>query len=59
MALKKNISFSRTFSVAPMMARTDKHFRNLIRIISNQTLLYTEMIPLGEIYRQKITSKIT
>ena len=52
------INISRIFSVAPMMARTDKHFRNLIRIISNQTLLYTEMIPLGEVYKQKITAKI-
>ena len=53
------LSFSKKFSVAPMMARTDKHFRNLVRIISKHTLLYTEMIPLREVSRQKITPKIS
>jgi len=31
-------------SVAPMMERTDRHFRYFIRQITRQTLLYTEMI---------------
>lgn len=31
-------------SVAPMMDRTDRHFRYLMRQISHRTLLYTEMI---------------
>ena len=31
-------------SVAPMMDRTDRHFRYLIRQITKHTLLYTEMI---------------
>ena len=31
-------------SVAPMMDCTDKHFRMLMRQISSETLLYTEMI---------------
>ena len=31
-------------SVAPMMDRTDRHFRYLVRQISRGTLLYTEMI---------------
>ncbi|MCA1753882.1 MAG: tRNA dihydrouridine(20/20a) synthase DusA [Spirochaeta sp.] len=31
-------------SVAPMMERTDRHFRYLARIISPHTLLYTEML---------------
>ncbi|ANV83569.1 tRNA dihydrouridine synthase DusA [Picosynechococcus sp. PCC 7003] len=31
-------------SVAPMMDRTDRHFRYLMRQISRRTLLYTEMI---------------
>ena len=31
-------------SVAPMMDRTDRHFRYFIRQITNCTLLYTEMI---------------
>lgn len=32
------------FSVAPMMELTDRHFRFLIRLISTQTRLYTEML---------------
>jgi tRNA-dihydrouridine synthase A len=31
-------------SVAPMMERTDRHFRYLMRLITRRTLLYTEMI---------------
>ncbi|KIG16278.1 tRNA dihydrouridine synthase A [Enhygromyxa salina] len=34
----------RPLSVAPMMDRTDRHFRRLLRLISRHTLLYTEMI---------------
>lgn len=32
-------------SVAPMMKRTDRHFRWMMRRITRRTLLYTEMIP--------------
>lgn len=32
-------------SVAPMMERTDRHFRMFLRQITRRTLLYTEMIP--------------
>jgi tRNA-dihydrouridine synthase A len=31
-------------SVAPMMDRSDRHFRRLMRLISRRTLLYTEML---------------
>ena len=31
-------------SLAPMMEYTDRHFRYLVRLISNRTLLYTEMV---------------
>ena len=31
-------------SIAPMMDRTDRHFRYLMRLISKHTLLYTEMV---------------
>lgn len=31
-------------SLAPMMDRTDRHFRYLCRLISRHTLLYTEMV---------------
>jgi len=36
--------FNHPLSVAPMMDRTDRHFRYLLRQISQHTLLYTEMI---------------
>lgn len=36
-------------SVAPMMDRTDRHFRFLARAISRRTLLYTEMITSGAV----------
>lgn len=36
--------FSRLISVAPMMDCTDKHDRYFLRLISPQTLLYSEMI---------------
>ncbi len=32
------------FSVAPMMDRTDRHFRYLARLVTRRALLYTEMI---------------
>lgn len=31
-------------SVAPMVDRTDRHFRNFIRMINKDILLYTEMV---------------
>jgi tRNA-dihydrouridine synthase A len=34
-------------SVAPMMDRTDRHFRVFLRCLTRRTLLYTEMIPTG------------
>jgi len=36
-------------SVAPMMDRTDRHFRYLMRQITRQTLLYTEMVTIPAI----------
>ena len=36
-------------SVAPMMQRTDRHFRVLMRAITRHTLLYTEMVTTGAI----------
>ncbi|MEZ4463384.1 MAG: tRNA dihydrouridine(20/20a) synthase DusA [bacterium] len=38
-------------SVAPMMDRTDRHFRVLVRLISQHTLLYTEMVTTGALLR--------
>lgn len=37
----------RPLSVAPMMQRTDRHFRVLMRQFTGQTLLYTEMVTTG------------
>jgi tRNA-dihydrouridine synthase A len=34
----------RPISIAPMMDRTDRHYRYLMRQITRQTLLYTEMV---------------
>ncbi len=36
-------------SIAPMMDKTDRHFRYLMRLISKRTLLYTEMITMQAI----------
>lgn len=35
---------NRMLSIAPMMDHTDRHFRYLVRLISQRVLLYTEMI---------------
>ncbi len=40
-------------SVAPMMDRTDRHFRYLVRQITRRTLLYTEMITTQAILRSR------
>ena len=34
----------RSFCIAPMMARTDKHFRYLVRQLTRKAILFTEMI---------------
>ena len=34
-------------SIAPMMDRTDRHYRYFMRHITRRTLLYTEMITTG------------
>lgn len=39
-----------TISVAPMMAYTDRHFRYLLRLISQKTVLYSEMVTASAIY---------
>ena len=40
----KNPGLDRRLSVAPMLDCTDRHYRFLIRLISQHTLLYTEMV---------------
>lgn len=39
----------RALSVAPMMARTDRHFRYFMRLLTKETLLYTEMVTTGAV----------
>lgn len=41
----------RPLSVAPMMDRTDRHFRWFLRRITRHSLLYTEMVTTGAILR--------
>lgn len=36
-------------SIAPMMDRTDRHYRYMMRLLSQHTLLYTEMVTTGAI----------
>ncbi|MEE8343392.1 MAG: tRNA dihydrouridine(20/20a) synthase DusA [Gammaproteobacteria bacterium] len=43
------ISLRRLISVAPMMDRTDRHCRYLLRTISKHAVLYTEMVTTGAI----------
>jgi len=40
-------------SVAPMLELTDRHFRYFARLLTKQTLLYTEMITTGAILHNK------
>jgi tRNA-dihydrouridine synthase A len=41
----------RPLSVAPMMERTDRHFRWFLRRITRRSLLYTEMVTTGAILK--------
>ncbi|MFC4701705.1 tRNA dihydrouridine(20/20a) synthase DusA [Glaciecola siphonariae] len=40
---------SHRFSVAPMLDWTDRHCRHFLRLLSSQTMLYTEMVTTGAI----------
>lgn len=44
---------NRTFSIAPMLDWTDRHYRYFARIMSAQALLYTEMVTTGAIIHGK------
>ena len=44
---------NRTFSIAPMLDWTDKHYRYFARLMSKETLLYTEMVTTGAILHGK------
>ncbi|MGL4900103.1 MAG: tRNA-dihydrouridine synthase, partial [Shewanella sp.] len=40
-------SIDRTFSIAPMLDWTDRHYRYFARLMSANALLYTEMVTTG------------
>lgn len=46
-------AFNRTFSVAPMLDWTDRHYRYMARLLSKHTVLYTEMVTTGAILHGK------
>lgn len=45
----KNPSINRRVCIAPMMGYTDRHFRYLVRLISQRVVLYTEMVTTGAV----------
>lgn len=49
--LPSGYPISRRFSIAPMMDRTDRHFRYFARLLSRHTLLYTEMLTTAALLR--------
>jgi tRNA-dihydrouridine synthase A len=48
-SLKPSLLLNRKFCVAPMLDWTDRHCRYFLRLISQQSVLYTEMITTGAI----------
>ena len=42
-------ALNRRLAIAPMMDRTDRHYRYFMRLISRRVLLYTEMLTTGAI----------
>ncbi|WP_394204364.1 tRNA dihydrouridine(20/20a) synthase DusA [Shewanella waksmanii] len=52
-SLPSDTAINRTFSIAPMLDWTDKHYRYFARLMSSQLLLYTEMVTTGAIIHGK------
>ncbi|WP_428636946.1 tRNA dihydrouridine(20/20a) synthase DusA [Shewanella sp.] len=46
-------AINRTFSIAPMLDWTDRHYRYFARLMSSELLLYTEMVTTGAIIHGK------
>ncbi|MFH3788494.1 tRNA-dihydrouridine synthase, partial [Acinetobacter baumannii] len=46
---KTDVHWSGRFRVAPMLDWTDRHCRYFLRLLSRNTLLYTEMVTTGAI----------
>jgi tRNA-dihydrouridine synthase A len=53
MPSNKDLLTSRKVSIAPMLDWTDKHCRYFLRLISDNALLYTEMVTTGAIIHGK------
>ncbi|MCE9790971.1 tRNA dihydrouridine(20/20a) synthase DusA [Shewanella indica] len=51
--MPSSIDANRRFSIAPMLDWTDRHYRYFARLMSSQTLLYTEMVTTGAILHGK------
>ncbi len=49
----------RTLSVAPMMDRTDRHCRYLLRLLAPRALLYTEMVTTGALLHGDVERHLT
>ncbi len=47
------VELDRTFSIAPMLDWTDRHYRYFARLMSAKALLYTEMVTTGAILQGK------
>ncbi|GAB4223375.1 MAG: tRNA dihydrouridine(20/20a) synthase DusA [Gammaproteobacteria bacterium] len=47
MSAQNNVHQERFISIAPMMRYTDRHFRYLMRLMSQHVWLYTEMVTTG------------
>ena len=45
-------------SLAPMMEYTDRHFRHLVRLLSDKTLLYTEMVAANAIAHERDNARM-
>jgi tRNA-dihydrouridine synthase A len=52
-SLNNQTKINLPLSIAPMMDRTDRHYRYLMRQITRRTLLYTEMITIRLFCRRK------
>ena len=55
---EKNAIANYRLSIAPMMDCTDRHFRVLMRQITEQSLLYTEMIVAQALHYSKNRNKL-
>mmetsp|Transcript_20034 Transcript_20034/g.29706 ORF Transcript_20034/g.29706 Transcript_20034/m.29706 type:complete len:514 (-) Transcript_20034:34-1575(-) len=53
LAKHKELISASKLSLAPMMEYTDRHFRHLVRLVSNRTLLYTEMVAANAIAHER------